>query len=303
MGSEFVKILNIGSLNLDYTYAVPHFVTEGETLAALDWQEHCGGKGLNQSIAAARAGAEVFHAGKIGAEGGSLKALLQESGADVSFVDTCPVPTGHAVIQVNPGGQNCILIFGGANRQITEADVTGYLTHFSAGDILLVQNETSSVDAAITAAAARGMTVALNPSPISPDLLHSPALALVDFFILNEGEGLALTGQREPEEICRSLRQTYPRCQVMLTLGAEGSIFYDGSVFLRQPAFRVHAVDTTGAGDTFTGYFLSGIASGMDMAENLRRASMASALAVGKPGAAASIPTLSEVEAALDRQK
>lgn len=298
-----MKILNIGSLNLDYTYAVPHFVAEGETLAALDRQDHCGGKGLNQSIAAARAGAEVFHAGKIGAEGGRLKELLRGSGADVSFVDTCPVPTGHAVIQVNPGGQNCILIFGGANRQITKDDVTGYLTHFSAGDILLVQNETSSIDAAITAASAKGMRVALNPSPISPELLSSPALALVDYFILNEGEGFALTGQQEPEAICRSLHQTYPRCQVMLTLGAEGSVFFDGSRFLRQPAFRVSAVDTTGAGDTFTGFFLSGIASGMDMAENLRRASMASALAVGKPGAAASIPTLSEVEAALDRQK
>lgn len=295
-----MKILNIGSLNLDYTYVVSHFVRAGETLASLARQKHCGGKGLNQSIAAARAGAEVFHAGQIGPEGSCLKELLAESGADVSLVDQGTVPTGHAIIQVNPEGQNCILIFGGANRQITQKDVDRYLLGFSAGDILLVQNETSCVEYAIERAAQKGMTVALNPSPISPELVSSPVLRFVNLFILNEVEGLALTEQQEPEKICASLREKYGNCHVMLTLGAQGSVFYDGRRFLHQDSFRVNAVDTTGAGDTFTGYFLSGLASGMPTEDNLRRASLASALAVSKPGAAAGIPSLSEVEAALE---
>lgn len=295
-----MNILNIGSLNLDYTYAVTHFVKGGETLASLSREVHCGGKGLNQSIALARAGAQVYHAGCIGADGGILKNILCDSGANVSLVKEVDTATGHAIIQVDPCGQNCIIIFSGANNAISESDIDGYLADFDKGDILLVQNETSSLSYAIEQAAKKGMRVALNPSPISNELINSPALKYVSWFILNELEGYALSGEREAEKICTALHEKYPKSRIMLTLGADGCIYYDGETFARHGIYPVTAVDTTGAGDTFAGYFIGCMARGETLERTLTLSSMASAISVSRPGAASSIPTLQEVYQALD---
>ena len=294
-----MKFLCLGSLNLDFTYQVNDFVRAGETIAALERNEFCGGKGLHQSIALARAGAQVWHGGRIGADGVALQNRLEESGVRTELLETIDGPTGHAIIQVSPKGQNCIIIYGGANQRITNEDVDEMLSHFEAGDVLLLQNETSGRDYAMEQAAKKGMLVALNPSPIDAGLLASPALSCVRWFILNEIEGEEITGEKEPETICKALRAKYPGCEVVLTLGSAGVICYDGAEFYRHGCFRVDAVDTTAAGDTFTGYFLASVAQGLTIPEALKRASTASAIAVSRPGASDSIPLSDEVAATI----
>ena len=291
-----MKILSLGSLNLDYTYQMDHFVCAGETTACLERSTHRGGKGLNQSVALARAGAEVYHAGRIGAEGKMLTDWLESSGADVSLTETDPVlPTGHAIIQVDRTGQNCIIIYAGTNGSITPEFVDRALDRFSAGDILLLQNETSSRDYAIEAAAARGLQVAINPSPMTAELASSPALKYVRWFILNEIEGKALTGEEEPDRICRAMKERFPDAAVVLTLGSDGAVYYDGTHRHSHGIFRVKAVDTTAAGDTFAGFFLACVAKGGTPAEAIALASKASAITVTRPGASDSIPSLGEV--------
>lgn len=291
-----MKILSLGSLNLDYTYAVEHFVSAGETISSISRSTHRGGKGLNQSVALAKAGAEVYHAGRIGTDGTMLTDWLKQCGADISLTETDPdIPTGHAIIQVEPNGQNCIIICAGTNGSITPEFVDNALRDFSAGDIILMQNETSSRDYAIRAAKAKGLRVALNPSPITAELVASDALSCVDWFILNEIEGKALTGETEPDDICKALKAKYPDCTVMLTLGSDGCVFYDGSKRCSHGIYKVKAVDTTAAGDTFTGYFLAVTAKGGSPEEAIAVASKASAIAVSRPGASDSIPSLDEV--------
>ncbi len=294
-----MKILCFGSLNLDYVYHVDHFVRAGETLSADDRKEFCGGKGLNQSIALAKAGAQVFHAGKIGPEGGALKAQLEKSGVDTTYLMADDAaPTGHAIIQVDPGGQNCILIFGGANQQITKEDIDRVLSGFARGDILLLQNEISNLGYLLEQAAARGLCVALNPSPITKALAAEPALTAVQWFILNEIEGFALTQREQPEAIAAELRRRYPGCRVVLTLGKKGVLYQDDAQQARHGIYRVPVVDTTAAGDTFTGYFLAATAEGLAVPRALELASIASSIAVGRAGASDSIPARTEVDAA-----
>ena len=291
-----MKVLSFGSLNLDYVYAMDHFVQAGETIAAKDRSIHRGGKGLNQSVALALAGAETYHAGRIGTDGIMLKDWLVEKGVDVRFLETDEsIPTGHAIIQVDPSGQNCIFILAGTNGSITEEFVDRALENFEAGDILLLQNETSARDYAIQAAAKKGLLVALNPSPMTDELAHSPALKDVSYFILNEIEGKAISGKTEPKEICETIRNLFPGAKVVLTLGGDGAMYYDGSEYLFHKAYSVKAVDTTAAGDTFTGFFLATLCSGGTPEEALARASKAAAITVTRPGASDSIPSLEEV--------
>ena len=289
-----MKILSFGSLNLDHVYTVPHFVRPGETVAAEKFEVFCGGKGLNQSVALGRAGADVYHAGLVGRDGKTLTDLLMASGCNVENVAVCGSPTGRAMIQVDQTGENCIIINGGANREIGAAFIEKGLRGFSRGDICLFQNEISNVPLIMRAAHEKGMLVAFNPSPITEDVPRYP-LACVTWFILNRGEGGNLTGETEPEKISSALLRCYPGCRVVLTLGGEGVYYRDAAQSIRRGAYHVKAVDTTGAGDTFTGYFLAGAAQGLALDEILRRASVAAALAVTRKGASGSIPTLDEV--------
>ena len=189
------KILNIGSLNLDYVYAVPHFVAAGETLLATRRDVFAGGKGLNQTVAAARAGAQVFHGGAVGADGDMLLDLLRDAGADVSAVSRVDVPTGHAIIEVNPQGENSIIILGGANRAVSPETVEAALAKVDAGDILLLQNEINGLDAILRRAAEKGLRILFNPAPMEAAVKELP-LHLLDTLIVNEGEGKALAVQR-----------------------------------------------------------------------------------------------------------
>lgn len=293
-----MKILNFGSLNLDYVYAVDHFVAEGETLASARRDVFCGGKGLNQSVALARAGARVYHAGSIGLEGGVLTDVLLGAGVNVKHVREVDTPTGHAIIQVDAAGRNCILLYGGANRENDPAYVDEVLTDFEAGDWLVLQNEISSLPHLIAAAKAKGMTVVLNPSPFEPDLIAA-GLGQVDYLLLNQTEGKQLTGHDAPAEILDAIRAAYPTLCVVLTLGKDGCIYDDGELRIGHGIYAVTAVDTTAAGDTFTGFFVSAICAGDSPATAIRRASAAGAIAVSRPGAAPSVPTAAEVDAFL----
>lgn len=289
------RILNFGSLNVDHVYTVEHFVRPGETIDSLEMEVFPGGKGLNQSVALARAGAEVYHAGKIGKDGGFLTQLLQSAGVDVSFVETINGYTGKAIIQVEEStGQNSIILYGGANRQMTELYIDQVLGAFSGNEILVLQNEINLVEYILRKASKKGMLVALNPSPIGEELKHWD-LHGVTWLLLNEIEGEALTGEKEPERITDVFLKQYPQMKIVLTLGKDGALYRDKDKNFRQAIYSTQAVDTTAAGDTFTGYFLAASARGASPEEAMEEAAKASAITVSRPGAAVSIPTRQEV--------
>lgn len=292
-----VKILNFGSLNLDYVYDVEHFVRAGETISSSGMAAFCGGKGLNQSVALARAGARVFHAGAIGIDGGLLTDMLAQNGVDVSLVQTTDAPSGHAIIQREPNGQNCILLFSGSNRRITDVQIENALSGFSRGDYLVLQNEINSVPAIMRMAKEKGMHIVLNPSPMDEKILDMP-LDMVDIFVLNEVEAEELCGG--PGNLMRRLRERFPSAAIALTLGKEGALYQDPSMQepVRHGIYRVPVVDTTAAGDTFTGFLVSCVSEGKSVSQAMEIASKAASLAVSRMGAAPSIPTMDEVLAA-----
>ena len=290
-----MKVLNFGSLNLDYVYSVDHMVTPGETLASYGMNVFCGGKGLNQSIALAKAGVEVYHAGLIGEEGEILLKTCQEGGVDSRYIRKTTEKSGHTIIQVDKDGQNCILLYGGANQSITREYVDEVLSHFEKGDILLLQNEINLLDYIINQAYEKGMMIILNPSPYN-EKLDSCDFKKISMLLLNEVEGAQETGEKDEKKILVRLKELYPDMQVVLTLGKDGSVYQYKDQVYRQGIFSVQAVDTTAAGDTFTGYFISSILEGMPVDEGLKLAAKASAIAVSREGATASIPVKAEVE-------
>lgn len=293
------KILNFGSLNIDYVYALDHIVKEGETEASVGYQVFEGGKGLNQSVALARAGAQVYHAGKIGKEGLFLKSALEQSGVDCRYLAVDEGANGHAIIQRAANGQNSIILYPGANHKITPDDMDNVLSNFSSDDILVCQNEISQMEYLIKAASSKGMKIAWNPSPIT-GIVEKVDFRQITWLIINEIEGQAITGKTEPQDILIALRSEYPQLRVVLTLGDAGSVYQDSQVTLSQQRYTVPVKDTTAAGDTFLGYFVRECASdSADIANALKLASMAAALAVSKEGAMPSVPMRADVEAAL----
>ena len=289
-----MKILNFGSLNIDHVYAVDHFVKAGETVSSVSMERHVGGKGLNQSVALARAGAKVFHAGRIGEDGRFLVGYLDKAGVDTSSIEVSEQPTGNAVIQVDKSGQNCILLCPGANMTVCEEMIDRVLSKFGKGDMIVLQNEISSVGIILEKAKERGLVTVLNPSPVSRALCDYP-LNLVDWFILNEIEGKELTGKSDPCGILSEMFAKYPRSEVVLTLGEKGAIYGSSEGYISVPAEKCRAVDTTAAGDTFTGYFFASIAKGKAPYQALKTAAHAAAIAVTRKGAAESIPCLNEL--------
>ena len=290
-----MKILDFGSLNYDYVYGVEHVVVPGETISSRDMEIFCGGKGLNQAIAAARAGAEVHMAGMVGEDGQLLMDICKENGIDVSYLKQVPGKSGHAIIQLDKNGQNSILLYGGSNRKITKEYVDEVLTGFSKGDLLLLQNEINMLDYIIDKAYEKGMRILLNPSPYD-EKLAACDLSKISVFLINEIEGEQITKEKEPEKMLDVLEEKYPGAGIMLTLGSKGSVYANKGKRYRQDIFKVKAVDTTAAGDTFTGYFAASVLKGMPMEEILRKCAKASAIAVSKKGASDSIPKEEEVD-------
>lgn len=289
-----MKILNFGSLNIDWVYNVDHFVKPGETLSALSVNRFCGGKGLNQSVALSKAGALVFQAGGIGSDGEFLKERLIQSNVDGKYVKQFDVPTGNAFIQVDKSGQNCIILFGGANQEITKDYAEEVIKNFSAGDIIVLQNEISSLKEIIDLAYEQGMQIVLNPSPMNEKIMELD-LNKVTYFMMNEIEGEAITGSSDPDVILDTMIEKYPQSKVVLTLGDKGSRYAEESKRLSFSSYEVKTVDTTSAGDTFTGYFIAGLAENMEVKKSMERASKAAAIAVSVKGASNSIPFPEEV--------
>ena len=286
-----MKILNYGSMNIDNVYQVEHMIHPGETQMAIAKNVFAGGKGLNQSIAIAKAGGTVYHAGVVGEDGAILMDALAKHGVDTRHVKHAAGPSGHTVIQVDSSGQNSIIVFAGENMRVLDEDIERVLSGFEKGDLLILQNELDHSPAIMRMASERGMTIIFNPSPVN-STLNSYPLTCVDWFLLNEIEGKALTQETEPKRILAALKALYPNAGIVLTLGED---CMRGDKTLYQPAFPVQPVDTTAAGDTFTGYFVTGLSRGEDLSKVMERAAKAAAITVSRPGAAESIPCADEV--------
>lgn len=290
-----MRILNFGSLNVDYIYEVEHLVLPGETISSDKLTITTGGKGLNQSIALAKAGAAPFHAGAIGSsDKDMLKGMLDNNGVNTDYVKILPEPSGHAIIQLDKNGQNSIVLFGGTNQKIGREFVDEVLKCFEAGDIVLLQNEISSIGYIMDRAYTKGMKIYFNPSPANSKLTEYP-IHHVDTLILNEVEGEQLTGENNADRILDALLKKYPGIKVVLTLGEKGSVYAEEGCREYQGIYKNEVVDTTAAGDTFTGYFMASVAKAMDIKSSLKYASAAAAIAVSRLGAACGIPALEEV--------
>lgn len=289
-----MKVLNFGSLNVDYVYSVDHIIVGGETQLSEKMEAFCGGKSLNQSVALARAGIEVYHAGITGNDGGMLIDACKENKIHTPYLKNLPVKGGHTIIQVDKHAQNSIILYGGTNQMLTVEFIDSVLNDFKSGDYLVLQNEVNLLDYIIDAAYEKNMKIILNPAPYN-DNINKCNLKKVDILILNEIEGYQCTGEKEPEKIINRLNQKYPDTEIILTLGVEGAIYSNGKERVFQSAFQTDAQDTTAAGDTFTGYFLAAIIRGYCKEDAMRIAAKASSIAVSRAGAIPSIPYFDEV--------
>ena len=294
MRGRAMKVLNFGSVNIDITYRVPHFVRPGETLSARSVTRNAGGKGFNQSVALSRAGCEVYHAGHIGEDGAFLLELCRQYGVRTDYLTQVDVPTGNAVIQVDDDGANCILLYGGANQAMDEAFIREVLSRFDAGDLLVLQNEINCINRLIALAHEAGLKIAINPAPMN-DAIAKESLALADWIILNETEARDLIGVEEPFAQLEALKESFPHSSFLLTLGVRGAICQTNGQTCTLGSCKVDAVDTTAAGDTFAGFFLAELVNGKTPEEALLTATRASALAVTRHGAAQSVPAMKEV--------
>lgn len=297
-----MKALVFGSLNIDKVYSLNHLPEKGETLSCGRYEIHVGGKGLNQSISLSNSGMDVYMAGQIGSDGIFLKEYLEKVGVNTSLIKVTDGFSGHAVIEVDPKGQNQMILFPGANREITPDYCDKILENFSKGDLILMQYETSQVEYMIEKAHEKGLVIALNPSPYV-DKLKELDYSRIDYLILNESEGQSITGETDNDKVIEALCGKLGNGAVIFTLGGDGAIYSDGKTTVRVPAFKVNAVDTTGAGDTFTGYILNSLMSGKAPEEALNYASAASAIAVTKAGAAETIPNAEQVKIFLSENK
>ncbi|MFT2090239.1 ribokinase [Paraglaciecola sp. 2405UD69-4] len=296
-----MAIINFGSINIDHVYQVEHFVQPGETLASNGYQCLLGGKGANQSIALARAGADVRHVGKINETDAAFKQSMIRDGINCKHISCTDTPSGHAIIQVTPSAENAIVLFGGANQELTPKDVMHALDEVKSSDWVLTQNETSCIDEVLRQAKDKGLKVAFNPAPMTESVKHLPH-ECIDLLIVNEVEAEEISGKNNLDEIEAYFRENWSHAEILITLGKAGVRMLKKDKSIDVPAFLVDAIDTTAAGDTFIGYFLSAYSEHAETKAALLRACAASALAVMKAGAAQSIPTEKDVDRFLAKQ-
>lgn len=284
-------IWNLGSINADNFYHLPHLPGPGETLAATELSQGLGGKGANMSVAAARAAARVMHIGAVGADGTWAIERLLEYGVDTPHITVTDGTTGHANICVDANGENSIVLFRGANHLLTSQMIGAALTEASPRDILLMQNETNGQDYAAETAKTLGLRVVYAAAPFDADAVAA-VIEAVDLLVLNAVEAEQLTyatGQKLHD---------LPVDDIVVTLGADGCewVSNKGKTRQRFEAYKVEPVDTTGAGDTFTGYLVAGLDRGMSMADAVHLAMQAAALMVTRHGTADVIPDLKEIQ-------
>ncbi|KAI8361141.1 Ribokinase-like protein [Mortierella sp. GBAus27b] len=318
------KVLVYGSINIDDFYVVPHIVRSGETISSTSYNVSAGGKGANQSVALGRAGANVYHAGKIGKDGEWVLVIMKGAGVDTSYTTISKTEaTGRAIIQLSEESRdNAIVLFPGTNRTVTLEEANHVLRNFGEGDWIVMQNEMSSGPEIMQAAKERGMTICFNPSPMSADLPKEYPLHLVDYLLINEIEAQGfhscLTGSNNTVAVSETLpvlEKAYGQITgIIITLGGDGLVARfriheeDNLKEIRMGVVEANVVNTTGAGDTFTGFFIANLVrnqvlntrfTGEQFHSALEEASHAASLAVGREGAMDSIPRKEHVDEAI----
>jgi ribokinase len=290
-----MAIYNLGSINADHFYSVPHLPQPGETLAATAHSRGLGGKGANQSVAASKGGAKVVHIGAVGPDGDFAIDQLAACGVDVTHIARLEIPTGHAIINVAPDGENAIVIFSSANVAQEEQRILEALETAGAGDTLILQNETNLASFAAEAARARDMRIVYSAAPFDAEQA-AEMLPLVDLLVVNAVEAQQLSNALgvRPERL--------PVPEVLITNGGNGATWRSAGKAHEVPAFKVDPVDTTGAGDTYLGFFVAGLDVGMDVKGAMTFAAAGAAIQVTRPGTADAIPDLTEVKAFLEER-
>lgn len=293
-----MKVLVFGSLNIDFIYKLEHIVMPNETIKSTTCEVSAGGKGLNQAMAFAKTGLPVYIASNLGKNGQVLADTLSSGNVDISLLNHVDEDSGEAIIQVDENGNNAIIVCGNCNEHITEEYIESVFSHFEKGDILVIQNEINNLDLIINTAKDKGIKLVFNPSPFNHVIKTLP-MNKIDYLFINEVEGKQLTGFEDEKSIVKHILKDYPDMKIVLTLGERGAVYADKNEYIYEPAKKVEVVDTVGAGDTFTGYFIYGVESGKTIKESLQMAAIASSIVIGRHGAGNSIPTLYEVEKAL----
>lgn len=286
-----MKILNFGSINKDFFYSVNDFVKPGETISSIRYNVKIGGKGLNQSVGISKAGQKIYHAGIINKDDTFILDRLKKWNINCENILLSNNPTGHAIIQVDNKGENSIIIHGGANHDVDIKFIKSVLSKFDSGDILVLQNEINNIKEIIDRAHHKKMKIVFNPAPFNNEIL-SYDLNKISTLILNQTEGEALSKEKKPDGILKVLNSKFNNTEIILTLGEKGSLYSFKDELVKIKAHKLDTVDTTGAGDTFIGYYVAGIASKKSKKDNLNRASEAAAIATTKLGGAESIPRI-----------
>ena len=291
-----MKIINFGSLNIDHVYQVDHIVRSDETIRAKKTNFFPGGKGLNQSIAIARSGADVYHAGCVGmTDGAYLLNMLDKNGVNTSLIRKKEVPTGNAIIQVTPDGTKSIIVCGGANQTITDDQIEYTMAQIRRGDILLLQNEINAINVIVEKALAMGARVALDPAPFTNDLRNLP-LDKLSYIFFNRFEASQFTGEdpMDVESLISAIRRTFTNANALLTMGTKGAILITNDDTIYQPIYEGPVRDRTAAGDAFIGFYLGTTINGASPKDALMMAAKAASLCVSRAGAASSIPMIEE---------
>lgn len=286
-----MAIYNLGSINIDYFYKVPHLLKAGETLAATDFSQGLGGKGANQSVACARSSAKVFHIGRLHEKDQNWLSVLQEAAVDISHIQIDDkVPTGHAVILIDQQtAENQILLMAGANGAIEEACLETALVGAQKTDWALCQNETNLGVDFLKMAHDRGLSICYSAAPFVKESVLA-VLDIVDLLVVNEIEAADI------EAALSKPPEAWGVPHLIITKGAEGADYYGAEGHFHQPAIKVKAVDTTGAGDTYLGFLLGRLSCGDDIKQAMAIAGHAAALQVTRYGTAEAIPSLSEIQ-------
>ena len=285
------RVWCMGSINVDMFYDVPHIPAPGETLASTNHSVGLGGKGANQSVAAARAGATVNHIGAVGDGAEWIFERLSSFGVNTDHISISKEPTGHAIISVADDGENAIVILAGANGAIEKSEIRSALEEAEPGDILLMQNETNMQEEAALFAKDLGLRTFYSAAPFDSNAVKK-VLPMIDTLLLNEIEA---------EQLQDALQQSLFSLDVphiVVTLGGDGARWIDTTNHdsFDIPAIKVTPIDTTGAGDTFAGYLAAALSKGVVPRDAMRLANKAAALKVTRKGTADAIPSLSEVE-------
>ena len=279
-----MTIFNFGSIVIDNFYKTPRIPIPGESIRAESFKKGLGGKGANQSIAAKKAGSDVFHIGAVGSDGSQQLELMKKYGIDINNVNLSNVNTGHANITIDPSGENAITFYAGANDTQTLERIEKGFDNAKPNDICLLQNEVNLVLEAAKIAKSRKMKVIYSAAPF--DVSHvRKVINFIDLLVVNETEHALLL----------KAFGKYFQKPLLITYGSKGSCYISDDDNLRVQAPKVQPVDTTGAGDTYLGYFASTLDQKKSVQEAMEIASFAAALQVTQYGTSEAIPDLPAV--------